>query len=629
MAQYHLSAHAVISRSNGQKVVRSAAYAAGERLYDDRYGEVHDFTRRRHVLYNAMTAPENAPDWARDRGQFWNALEQKENRKNSQLAIPYDIALPYELTLDQNIALIREYAKAEFTDRGLVADIAIHRPDPRRDPRNVHAHILIPTRPIDENGFGPKTRNATTREGWEQEREENILRLRESWAEHHNRHMAAAGFDNSHYIDHRSLEDQGIEREPTTHRGVASDHMEQRGITTGRGDDYRDIQAENQKRALRKRKRKDYAEAPEAAPMPDSGSPADKVLADARAKEQERQDQAHKQEQERQEKARKDQDKLQEELVAADKKLKELGQIHREAQAHRDRLVQQTQELEALQSRIERELVERYKRQSPVEAYLSQHDRTVQDRRQEQIDFRDRRYLEGDIRDSGTRYSQALNQHYDGGDPYQSLAKAAMAEHTSFRKDQELLTTEIAKTADPKAREALEIRRRIEGYEYLMITGERIAVQSELITGRTNSEEAVKMRNAVRVEILKDENGKQTAFPGYTQLAENLRFRYRELQAERTGVAKEREQPQSAAEKIVADAKRQTPERAAPDKQQERPVSAAEKIVADAKLRTPAPSRSRKTDPDKYKDLDPQKAQDQQNQQQRDRKAQKDRGRER
>ena len=156
MAQYHLSAHAVISRANGQKVVRSAAYAAGERLQDDRYGEVHDFTRRRHVLYVAMVVPQNAPDWARDREQFWNAVEHKEKRKDSQLAIPYDIALPYELTLEQNIALIREYAKTAFADRGLVADVAIHRPDPRRDPRNIHAHILIPTRPIDEDGLGPK-----------------------------------------------------------------------------------------------------------------------------------------------------------------------------------------------------------------------------------------------------------------------------------------------------------------------------------------------------------------------------------------------------------------------------------------------------------------------------------------
>lgn len=625
MAQYHLSAHDVISRSNGQKVVRSAAYAAGERLQDDRYGEVHDFSRRRHVLYNAMVPPENAPDWARDRQQFWNAVEHKEKRKDSQLAIPYDIALPYELTLEQNIALIQEYAKTAYADRGLVADIAIHRPDPRRDPRNIHAHILIPTRPIDENGFGPKVRSARTKGGWEQDREENILRLRESWAEHHNRHMAAAGFDSSHYIDHRSLEEQGIAREPTTHRGVAADHMEQRGLTTDRGDEYRNIQAQNQKQALRKRKRKDYAEASEASPMPDAQSEAQKIAAEAIRKEQERQEQA-----------RKDQDKLQEALIAEDKSLKELGQLYREAQANRDRLIQQANELDALRSKIEQAIEERFQKLNPLDSYASDLGRAVQDKRQEITDKRDLRYLEGDIRDSGTRYSQALHQHYDSGDPYQSLAKAAIAEHASFGTDQELLSTQIAKTADPKAREALETRRQIEGYEYLMITGERIAVQSELITGRRNSEEAVKMRAAVRGEIIKDENGKKIAFPGYTQQAENLRFRYRELQAERAVPAKEQAQPQDALEKIVADSKTKTPGPPGPDKQREGPATALDTIVEDAKhiaegrqLLDRITEAKRQGLKGRQADPDPQVKKDHQKQQELERKAQRDRERER
>jgi hypothetical protein len=80
-----------------------------------------------------------------------------------------------------------------------------------------------------------------------------------------------------------------------------------------------------------------------------------------------------------------------------------------------------------------------------------------------------------------------------------------------------------------------------------MITGERIAVQSEIITGRLNSQEAEKMRNAVRGEILKDENDKPIGFPGYTQEVENLRFRYRDLQYERA--AQPKEQAPSAEQK--------------------------------------------------------------------------------
>ena len=43
---------------------------------------------------------------------------------------------------------------------------------------------------------------------------------------------------------------------------------------------------------------------------------------------------------------------------------------------------------------------------------------------------------------------------------------------------------QIAKTADPQERQALDLRKRIEGAEYLALTGDRIAQQSEIITGR-------------------------------------------------------------------------------------------------------------------------------------------------
>lgn len=202
MAQYHLHAAKPISRKNGQMVVRSAAYRAGQKLEDNRYGLAHDFSRKRGVAHTEMLVPANAPAWMRDREKFWNAVEQSEKRKDSQLAIPYDIALPFELSAAQHIALMREFIATEFTDRGLVADLAIHEPNKGKGQLNFHAHIMIPTRPALENGFGPKPSSATSRKEWERDRTENILRLRKSWAEHHNRHLVAAGFPDI-LIDHR------------------------------------------------------------------------------------------------------------------------------------------------------------------------------------------------------------------------------------------------------------------------------------------------------------------------------------------------------------------------------------------------------------------------------------------
>ncbi len=104
---------------------------------------------------------------------------------------------------------------------------------------------------------------------------------------------------------------------------------------------------------------------------------------------------------------------------------------------------------------------------------------------------------QGYFREAGMRYGAALAAHYDMADPYGSLAKSAMAEYAAFIKERETYTKQIAEENDPVKRQSLELRKRIEGADYLALTGERIAKQSELITGRLNSDEAVKERGKV------------------------------------------------------------------------------------------------------------------------------------
>ena len=98
------------------------------------------------------------------------------------------------------------------------------------------------------------------------------------------------------------------------------------------------------------------------------------------------------------------------------------------------------------------------------------------------------------IRDSGMRYGQALAQHYDIRDPYGSLARSAMAEYGAFLRDRENIDRLIARATDPMERKALELQKKIEAAEYMAITSNRIAAQSEIIVGRRNSEEAVYQR---------------------------------------------------------------------------------------------------------------------------------------
>jgi len=124
---------------------------------------------------------------------------------------------------------------------------------------------------------------------------------------------------------------------------------------------------------------------------------------------------------------------------------------------------------------------------------------------------------EGEIRDAKSRYAQALGDEYDIRDPYGSLARASMAEYSSFRRDREELSRQIAAETDPDKRKTLELRQEIEYCDYIAITSHRIAGQSEVIVGRSNTDEAVRQRAQAKEH---EERGRQ------------LRAQYREHIAE-------------------------------------------------------------------------------------------------
>ena len=87
-----------VRRSAGSSVIASAAYRAGEKLYDERYGEVCDYTRKPGVIFSEIVLPDNAPSEYKDRATLWNAVEKAESGKKAQLAYSFDIALQNELT---------------------------------------------------------------------------------------------------------------------------------------------------------------------------------------------------------------------------------------------------------------------------------------------------------------------------------------------------------------------------------------------------------------------------------------------------------------------------------------------------------------------------------------------------
>jgi len=229
MAIYHFSAK-VISRSKGQSSVKSAAYRSGEQLHDERTGETKKYKRK--VQPEAMIlAPSHAPEWVHDRNRLWNGVEQIEKRKDAQLAREVEVSLPRELSNKQQKELIINYVQEQFVNKGMVADIAIH----RDDKLNPHAHVMLTTREISEEGFGKKNREWNDRE--------LLNHWREEWANHANKALEREGIQDR--ISHLSHEARGIETLPTVHLGHVANDMEKRGVQSDRGNINRERQEYN------------------------------------------------------------------------------------------------------------------------------------------------------------------------------------------------------------------------------------------------------------------------------------------------------------------------------------------------------------------------------------------------
>jgi ATP-dependent exoDNAse (exonuclease V) alpha subunit len=225
-----------ISRGAGRRATAAAAYRAGERVRDERSGELHNFSRRRDVLHTEIFVPQQpgaqAAEWARSREQLWNTAEHAEKRHGARVAREFQVNLPAELPLLARIALARTFA-LELSARYRVAvDLAVHAPRPDGDPRNFHAHLLATTREVTPAGLGAKAGlDMAPRERRQRElpdHRQEFINVRERWASLTNEALRAANLEAR--VDHRSLAAQGIDREPRPRIPLAHLRMEQRGV---------------------------------------------------------------------------------------------------------------------------------------------------------------------------------------------------------------------------------------------------------------------------------------------------------------------------------------------------------------------------------------------------------------
>jgi MobA/MobL family protein len=235
MAIYRLQIEPV-KRSDGHSSVAAAAYRAGERIRDDRTNEIHNHSRRKDVTHSEIMLPSELSgsenmEWARNRSSLWNTVENAEPRKNARVAREIQVNLPHELSAERRVALARSFSQEVADHYKVAVDLAVHEPRPSGDPRNHHAHLLMTTREVSAQGLGAKaglelSTHERIRLGLPSGAQEYTA-IRERWAAVTNEALKEANIEAR--VDHRSLADQGVDREPKPHIPFAAYKIERAG----------------------------------------------------------------------------------------------------------------------------------------------------------------------------------------------------------------------------------------------------------------------------------------------------------------------------------------------------------------------------------------------------------------
>ncbi len=245
MAIFHCQIK-IISRGKGKTATAAAAYRSGTKIVDDEFGKTHDYTRKGGVAFSEILLCVNAPSKYSDRQTLWNEVQKIEKQKNAQLCREVEVALPIEFSRHEQIEVVREYIKKNFTDKGMIADWSLH----DKSDGNPHAHILLTMRPLKPNGeWGAKRKDryaldengnkipiidvltnkqkigAGGRKMWERisvpttdwNDQTKAEEWRKSWADICNEHLKGQA-----HIDHRSYARQGKKQLPTIHEGYVA-----------------------------------------------------------------------------------------------------------------------------------------------------------------------------------------------------------------------------------------------------------------------------------------------------------------------------------------------------------------------------------------------------------------------
>ena len=302
MAIYRLERKS-ISRGNNHNLVAAIAYRAGLKLTDknslNEKATTHDYTQKTDVAHNELLIPDELSEQMSRAGislnfeELANLVEKGETtlrgkmKMGAKLANEYVLAGSHELSLEENIKAFQEFAKQQSEEQNVIAMVFVHDPkfgndmsaDDRvadktksKDPRNIHAHIVLLSRQVElKNGelkLGKKcdsdvsndertrpivadelvgTIDPVTKQKIQQGRglcsnSEWLKGVRESWADIQNKSLARHKLAP---VTHKSYKDLGIKFKPGKHVGKNANHLEKMGIETEIGKYNESVYAHN------------------------------------------------------------------------------------------------------------------------------------------------------------------------------------------------------------------------------------------------------------------------------------------------------------------------------------------------------------------------------------------------
>ena len=263
--KYASTRFGIVKRSKGQSAVDAASYISRSVLVSEYDGKTYRPKYHEDLVHCEINLPEYAPEEWLDRAVLWNSVELNEKQKNAQLCRTLKAALPNDWSYELAEETVRDYVQRNFVSKGMCADWAIHDSVNQHGIHNLHFHLMLTLRPVEENGKwgakqrkeyildkdGNKIRNKSGRgfksravdvNDWNEKG--NSRKWRKDLTDTINVVNDRIGLPE--YWEHRSFKELGLEQEPTRHLGPIASALERKGIRTEKGDANRAIMEHNQ-----------------------------------------------------------------------------------------------------------------------------------------------------------------------------------------------------------------------------------------------------------------------------------------------------------------------------------------------------------------------------------------------